>query len=649
MARAGVSEEAVRRFEREAQVIARLRSPHTVELFDFGIAADGAFYYVMELLDGLDADSLLRRFGPIPPERAIYLLRQVCHSLSEAQSCGLVHRDIKPANIFLCRYGEEYDFVKVLDFGIVRRGPRPRGHEPGRTRRRTRSRARRRSSRPSRRWEPQVDGRADIYATGCLAYWLLTGQFVFTAETPMGLLLQHAQHAADASVGPDRPADSPGTRRPGARPVWPRTPRSDRSPPESCRFGWPRWKARAPGPRTGRGSGGRRTGRCRDWPRMTPIRVAFVSHHPHLRMGGQRSMVLLIEHLDRAVVEPMAICPGPGELSDHLVALGCPVVHIPLYHIKPRTARAVWRSSRRIRALLRERAIDIIAPDAPRDAVTCGIAKLGTPTRMIWFVRLTARHNLDPILERLSDGMIGVSEATRGRFSAGQRVTARYRTIFDGADMERFRPANDRAALRRALDLPADRFVLVFVGQVKEAKGVLDVVDAMGALAAAHAPARRPLLLIIGTPDPPAIVEEIARRARALDVAENVRVLPQQSDIERWLQAADVLVSGSHEHTEGLSRVLFEAMACGAVPVATDIQGNREALSAETGVLVAERSPEAMARAVSELMAAPPERLAALRAAGMRRAREMFDIRRHARQVEAFYLETIGGLRSEEA
>ena len=238
---------------------------------------------------------------------------------------------------------------------------------------------------------------------------------------------------------------------------------------------------------------------------MTPIRVAFVSHHPHLRMGGQRSMVLLIEHLDRAVIEPMAICPAPGELSDHLAALGCPVEYVPLYHIKPRTAGAVWRSSRRIRALLRERAIDIIAPDAPRDALTCGLAKLGTPTRMIWFVRLTARHNLDPILERLSDGMIGVSDATRRRFSASQRVTARYRTIFDGADMERFHPADDRAALRRALDLPADRFVLVFVGQVKEAKGVLDVVDAMGALAAAHAPARRPLLLIIGTPDPPAI------------------------------------------------------------------------------------------------------------------------------------------------
>ena len=188
--RAAISEEAARRFEREAQVIASLRSPHTVELFDFGIAADGAFYYAMELLDGLDADSLVRRFGPTPPERAIHLLRQICHSLSEAQSCGLVHRDIKPANIFLCRYGEEYDFVKVLDFGIVRAvrnadgGTAHTGEDlvqgtPA-------------FIAPEQAMGTELDGRADIYATGCVAYWLLTGQFLFTAETSMGLLLKHA-------------------------------------------------------------------------------------------------------------------------------------------------------------------------------------------------------------------------------------------------------------------------------------------------------------------------------------------------------------------------------------------------------------------------------------------------------------------------
>ncbi len=190
--RGAVSEEAVRRFEREAQVIARLRSPHTVELFDFGRAADGAFYYVMELLDGLDADSLLRRFGPIPPERVIYLLRQVCHSLSEAQSCGLVHRDIKPANIFLCRYGEEYDFVKVLDFGIVRAVRDSADMSPLHTRENA-VHGTPAFMAPEQAMGTDVDGRADVYATGCVAYWLLTGQFVFTAESSMGFLIQHAQ------------------------------------------------------------------------------------------------------------------------------------------------------------------------------------------------------------------------------------------------------------------------------------------------------------------------------------------------------------------------------------------------------------------------------------------------------------------------
>ncbi len=190
--RPGVSEDAARRFEREAQVIARLRSPHTVELFDFGVEADGTFYYVMELLDGLDADTLLRRFGPTPADRAVYLLRQVCHSLSEAESCGLVHRDIKPANIFLCRYGEEYDFVKVLDFGIVKASSDGADAGPSATRENA-VHGTPAFIAPEQALGAELDGRADIYATGCVAYWLLTGQLVFTADTAMGLLLQHAQ------------------------------------------------------------------------------------------------------------------------------------------------------------------------------------------------------------------------------------------------------------------------------------------------------------------------------------------------------------------------------------------------------------------------------------------------------------------------
>ena len=213
---AGVSAEAVRRFEREAQVIARLRSPHTVDLFDFGVATDGAFYYVMELLDGLDADALLRRFGPTPAERAIYVLRQVCHSLSEAQSCGLVHRDIKPANVFLCRYGEEYDFVKVLDFGLVSAVRDPADHEPGRH--------------PGER-DPRHSGVHGARAGGGHRFrrtcrhlcdrlpGLLAPDRAVRVHLPDSLRTSRPprQHAADTALGPDRAADSGGTRRPGAR------------------------------------------------------------------------------------------------------------------------------------------------------------------------------------------------------------------------------------------------------------------------------------------------------------------------------------------------------------------------------------------------------------------------------------------------
>ena len=192
---ARVSEDTRRRFEREAQVIARLRSPHTVDLFDFGVAADGAFYYVMELLEGLDAETLVRRTGPVPAARAIHLLRQVCHSLSEAESCGLVHRDIKPANIFLCRYGEEFDFVKVLDFGIVK--PTHDTAETGvsLTRELSVHGTPAYMAPEQALGDANLDGRADIYAAGCVGYWLLTGQLVFEAPTPMGLLLHHTQTA----------------------------------------------------------------------------------------------------------------------------------------------------------------------------------------------------------------------------------------------------------------------------------------------------------------------------------------------------------------------------------------------------------------------------------------------------------------------
>ena len=182
----------LRRFEREAQATASLSSPHTIRLFDFGVTEDRTFYYVMELLEGRDLETLVREFGPLPADRVVYVLRQICHSLAEAHARGLVHRDITPANVYLCRMGLDYDFVKVLDFGLVRFDKQP-GVE------RTLVNGRRETAgtpafmAPELIAEGEVDARADVYSLGCVAYYLLTGELVFEADTAMKMFVQHLQ------------------------------------------------------------------------------------------------------------------------------------------------------------------------------------------------------------------------------------------------------------------------------------------------------------------------------------------------------------------------------------------------------------------------------------------------------------------------
>ncbi len=183
------AERLLRLFLREARTTASLDSPHTIALYDFGTTREGAFYYVMELLHGLDLKTLVDRFGPQTPERAAYLLTQVCHSLAEAHDREFVHRDVKPANIFTCELGGDVDFVKVLDFGLVL-DRHPTAEELEDERRFVGTPA---IMAPEMvRFQAPVDRRADLYAVGCVGYWLITGKRVFEAETRHDMLVMHA-------------------------------------------------------------------------------------------------------------------------------------------------------------------------------------------------------------------------------------------------------------------------------------------------------------------------------------------------------------------------------------------------------------------------------------------------------------------------
>ncbi|HEY4641564.1 MAG TPA: serine/threonine-protein kinase, partial [Thermoanaerobaculia bacterium] len=196
---------AVQRFRREAEAAANLRSPHTVELYDFGVTGDQTMYFVMELLEGMDLQSLVTQYGALPANRTIYILRQACASLEEAHVNGLVHRDIKPANIHVGRLGLQYDFVKVLDFGLVKSIAAANtdyslataaGMTPGTPAYMS----------PEAALGETIDGRADLYALGCVAYYLLTGTLVFESDNVFQLM---AKRLRDDPVPPSQRTSLP--------------------------------------------------------------------------------------------------------------------------------------------------------------------------------------------------------------------------------------------------------------------------------------------------------------------------------------------------------------------------------------------------------------------------------------------------------
>ncbi len=180
-----VNEASITRFEREVQITCNLNNPHTVAIYDYGRTPEGIFYYAMEYLDGVDLQNLVDRYGPQVDGRVAKIIDQLCSSLFEAHSSGLVHRDIKPANVMLNRRGGEPDFVKLLDFGLVKAVDDSQRGKSGDGLAGTPLYM----SPESIQAPDLVDARSDLYAVGAVAYFLLTGAPVFQAKT-LGELCQ---------------------------------------------------------------------------------------------------------------------------------------------------------------------------------------------------------------------------------------------------------------------------------------------------------------------------------------------------------------------------------------------------------------------------------------------------------------------------
>jgi serine/threonine-protein kinase len=191
-----------KRFEKEVQHMSRLTHPNTVAIYDYGRSVDGVFYYVMEHLDGVDLEELVRADGAQPAARVVRILAQVCGALSEAHRLGLTHRDVKPGNLILCRRGGRADVAMVVDFGLVK-DVAPIDDD---------SRMNAIAGTPAyispeAVTDPvRVGPASDVYSLGATGYFLLTGERVFEAVTDVHMC---AQQVTAAPVPPSQRTDHP--------------------------------------------------------------------------------------------------------------------------------------------------------------------------------------------------------------------------------------------------------------------------------------------------------------------------------------------------------------------------------------------------------------------------------------------------------
>ena len=184
-------EKTLARFQREVQATAQLSHFNTVEILDYGRTEDGTFYYVMEYLPGMSLAELVKKHGPLPPGRVVYLLLQVCDALREAHEAGLVHRDVKPQNIVITQRGGVYDVAKILDFGLVE--PISEKHNSHLTSAGPIMASPLFMSPEQAAGSAVGDPRSDIYSLGAVAYYMLTGRPPFLRNNLLELMDAHTR------------------------------------------------------------------------------------------------------------------------------------------------------------------------------------------------------------------------------------------------------------------------------------------------------------------------------------------------------------------------------------------------------------------------------------------------------------------------
>lgn len=370
---------------------------------------------------------------------------------------------------------------------------------------------------------------------------------------------------------------------------------------------------------------------------MNKINILFQSSYEHARMGGQKSLLALIDNLDRDVFVPFLTVPYEGELKDIVEEKGIKVLVQNLPGMKPTNFFRLKRIRDRFVEFVKKNDISIIHTDNDKFAYLATFIAKKTNAKTVYHARVTSKRKYDKLLEKRVDRIVGISEAVRNRFDT-ETIKAKFKVIYNGVDCNLFSNIYNKNEVQSKLGLDHNIYNLLFVGQIKEGKGLTEIIEAAKII---NEKVPNPFrYYILGKESDFGNQTIFENTIEGYGLVDKFVFKGQKDNVHEWLQAADVLLFPSHEGVEGMGRVPFEAMATGTPVIATDISGVNEAVTEDVGMLIEEKNSIALADSILKLYK-ENDFYTYLSKNGRKRALELFDISIHAVNMMNLFQEMV--------
>lgn len=372
---------------------------------------------------------------------------------------------------------------------------------------------------------------------------------------------------------------------------------------------------------------------------MRQYNLLFTSLSGEMLGGGQRSLLLLLERIDRTKFRPFLVCPTEGDLVERAEKLGIKTKIIRMRSLKTPNIFSTAATVFKLRRLIQKENIALVHSDSPRQALYASLAVRKTKTPLIWHVRVSTaeKKSLDRFLYNRSRKVIAVSRAAGLRFQDYSLAPKKLVVIPNGVDLNQFKPTYPDRKMREKLGIEEDSILVGTLGQLIPGKGQ-DILLKAAKKVAEQSPEVK--YMIVGNKNA-AYRKTLEDLSAGLGIKDKVMFTGHREDTAQIMSCLDIAVLASTTHLEGLSRVIIEAMACGKPVIATDAGGNPEAVEdGRTGILVAPGDPDKLARAILE-MAADANKRKRMGEAGRKRAEELFSIETNVARIEKTYEEIL--------